>query len=150
MERLDLTAQKSSREAAVPTVLLLQSGAAEAQLVRFALAESDVPVRLVLAHSVAEGLDQLREIPRPSLVLLDLELPDGSGLSLLARLKLDALLRHIPVIVLTDSSSWDARVQAMQLGAIDYWLKPSSFERLIDMMRRLRRYLPQPQESAAR
>jgi DNA-binding response OmpR family regulator len=150
MKRFDHGEQISSSRVAVPTVLLVQPSVAEAQLVQFALAESDVPVRLVVAHSLAEGLSQLRVNPRPSLVLLDLELPDGSGLNLLTRLKVDTLLRHIPVIILTNGTSWDERAQAIQLGAIDYWLKPSSFERLIDMMRRLRRYLPQPQDSAVR
>jgi DNA-binding response OmpR family regulator len=150
MERFDHGEQISSSRVAVPTVLLVQPSVAEAQLVQFALAESDVPVRLVVAHSLAEGLSQLRANPRPSLVLLDLELPDGSGLNLLTRLKVDTLLRHIPVLILTNCTSWDEHAQAIQLGAIDYWLKPSSFERLIDMMRRLRRYLPQPQGSAVR
>jgi DNA-binding NtrC family response regulator len=45
------------------------------------------------------------------------------------------------VIIFTESTSWDERMQAMRLGATDYWLKPTSFERSIDMMRRLRRYL---------
>jgi CheY-like chemotaxis protein len=126
---------------AMPTVLLVQGTPADAQLVQLAMVEGDLSVRVVTAHSQAQALSQLNATERPGLILLDPELSDGSGYDFLTRIKTHSILRHIPVIILTDSTFWDDRVRAMQLGAIDYWLKPTSFERYIDMMRRLRRYL---------
>ena len=136
----------SSRSLA--TVLLVEDNPADAQLAQFALGESGLSARLVVAESATAVLERLGAGERPNLVLLDLDLDGSSGLELLSRLRSDAILRHLPVIILSNSSCWQERMRALKLGAIDYWIKPTSFERFIDMMARLRRYL-QPQDSRA-
>lgn len=76
----------------------------------------------------------------PCAVLLDVGLPDHSGLSVLDRLKRDARTRHIPVHVI---SSHDYQDTARALGAVGYMLKPVKREQLIEAFRNLETLLSQ-------
>jgi putative two-component system response regulator len=58
------------------------------------------------------------------LVLLDYNMPSMSGFDVLRRLQADARLREIPVIFLTGSVNGDDEIEALELGAMDYLLKP--------------------------
>ncbi|WP_337173247.1 response regulator [Paludisphaera sp.] len=70
----------------------------------------------------------------PSAVLLDVGLPDHSGLSVLDRIKHDARTRHIPVHVV---SGGDYVRAALELGAVGYMLKPVKREEIMEVLRRL-------------
>jgi two-component system phosphate regulon response regulator PhoB len=85
---------------------------------------------VLLAERGASGLDLARE-QRPDLVLLDLMLPDVSGLEICRHLKSDASLRTIPVIMLTARSEEIDRVVGFELGADDYVVKPFSVRELV-------------------
>ena len=87
----------------------------------------------VVATTAEEALDMAREL-RPSGVLLDLGLPDVSGLSVLERLKRDPQTRHIPVHVV---SGMERSQVAMELGAIGYVIKPATRERLVEAIQQL-------------
>ncbi|WP_204128565.1 response regulator, partial [Pseudomonas ogarae] len=66
--------------------------------------------------------------------LLDIGLPDVSGLSVLERLKRDPATRHIPVHVV---SGLERSQVAMELGAIGYVIKPATRERLVEAIQQL-------------
>jgi DNA-binding NtrC family response regulator len=66
-------------------------------------------------------------------VLLDVQLPDGSGLDLLAELKTAA--SHMAVVVITAHGSLSAAVDAMKAGADDYLVKPFAANRLLTTLR---------------
>lgn len=70
-----------------------------------------------------EGIDAVVEA-KPSLVLLDLDMPGTDGFEVLRRLKDDAATLSIPVIVLSGLHSPHDKVTAFDLGAIDYITKP--------------------------
>jgi CheY-like chemotaxis protein/signal transduction histidine kinase/CHASE3 domain sensor protein len=76
----------------------------------------------------------------PSAVLLDVGLPDHSGLSVLDRIKHDARTRHIPVHVV---SGGDYVRAALELGAVGYMLKPVKREELVEALHRLENRLEQ-------
>ena len=76
----------------------------------------------------------------PNAVVLDVGLPDHSGLSVLDRLKHDARTRHIPVHVV---SAGDYAQTAMALGAVGYMLKPVKRDQLADALRKLETRLEQ-------
>lgn len=61
---------------------------------------------------------------RPSVLLLDLNMPDVSGLEILSDVRDDPELKQLPVIVLTSSNDPETKVQALQLGATDFLSKP--------------------------
>ena len=66
--------------------------------------------------------------PRPSLILLDLNMPVMDGREVLNKIKQDKLLRHIPVIILTTSKAEEEINQAYMHGANAYMTKPVKYE----------------------
>ncbi len=80
-----------------------------------------------VAASGSAGLDRVRRQP-PDIVLLDLRLPDQSGLEVFEQLrKIDA---RIPVIFVTMAKTADTAIEAMKRGAFDYLNKPLDLQRL--------------------
>ncbi|MEX0744437.1 MAG: response regulator [Phycisphaeraceae bacterium] len=64
----------------------------------------------------------LRE--RPDVLLLDIYMPRVTGLEILARMRGDPVLKHIPVIVLTSADQAEIKLKALELGASDFLRKP--------------------------
>src|SRR5246500_2869980 len=83
--------------------------------------------RVEVAHTGAEGLQRVGDV-RPDVILLDLRLPDQSGLDILRQLRqIDA---RIPVVLVTVVRSADSAIEAMRHGAYDYLLKPIDLQKL--------------------
>ncbi|MDX1968068.1 MAG: response regulator [Planctomycetaceae bacterium] len=78
--------------------------------------------------------------PRPSMILLDLNLPGTDGRAVLRDIKANADLRQIPVIVFTTSEAPIDVEDCYQAGANTYVKKPVDFPSFIDAMRRLDQY----------
>ena len=91
---------------------------------------------VVEAATAAEGIDQLRRA-EPNVVLLDLGLPDGDGLSVLAATLPDT--PHIPVIVLSARGQEGDKVIALDNGADDYLTKPFGASELLARIRAVMR-----------
>jgi CheY-like chemotaxis protein/CHASE3 domain sensor protein len=89
--------------------------------------------RCVVAFAADESL-QMAEEYRPDAILLDVRLPDRSGLSVLQLLKDNPNTRHMPVHVVSASDSGEA---ALHLGAIGFALKPATREQLKEVFRKL-------------
>lgn len=87
----------------------------------------------VVAQTAEEALALANEL-RPNGILLDIGLPDVSGLSVLERLKRDPATRHIPVHVV---SGLERSQVALELGAIGYVIKPATRERLVEAIQQL-------------
>jgi hypothetical protein len=99
----------------------------------------DQRFRAVVATSAREGLLLAREVA-PSAILLDVHLPDGSGLGVLERLKSDPTTRHIPVHVISVA---DHAQRALELGAVGYDTKPVVRSQLLAALTRLEQRLSQ-------
>ncbi|WP_338514835.1 response regulator [Pseudomonas poae] len=93
----------------------------------------------LVAHGADEGYS-LAESLIPDAILLDMRLPDHSGLTVLQRLKENAGTRHIPVHVISVEDRVEA---AMHMGAIGYAVKPTTREELKDVFARLEAKLTQ-------
>jgi CheY-like chemotaxis protein/CHASE3 domain sensor protein len=105
--------------------------------VRFASILRDLAHELgfqcIIAHSAQDGLASVRTY-RPSAILLDINLPDQSGLTVLDQLKRNPDSRHIPVHV---ASVADYAREALERGAIGYALKPVARAELVVAFQRL-------------
>ncbi len=86
---------------------------------------------VLIGNTAGEALALARQY-LPSAVVLDIGLPDHSGLSVIDRLKTDVRTRHIPVHVI---SGHDHAKTALSLGAVGYMLKPVKREQLVEAFR---------------
>lgn len=80
-----------------------------------------------IAHSTQDAAD-LVEVMRPDLLLLDIQFPDGSGLSLLRRLRTENSATD--VVMVTAAKEVETLTEALRWGVFDYILKPLVFDRL--------------------
>lgn len=112
-------------------VLVIEDDAGFAQIL-FDLAH-ELKYSCLVAHSAADGLALAAQF-LPAAILLDMGLPDHPGLQVLQWLKDDPRTRHIPVHVVSADDSQEA---ALQMGAIDYALKPATREQLKAVFKKL-------------
>jgi two-component system nitrogen regulation response regulator GlnG len=101
-------------------------------------------LRVVTATSATEGI-ALADHCRPDLAAVSVLLPDGTGLHVFRQLQ--QLDSKLPVIVMTSGGGSGMAIEAMQMGAMDYLLKPMQVNDLVDLVRRgleIRRLMSEP------
>ncbi|GAA1969810.1 response regulator [Isoptericola halotolerans] len=124
-------------------VLLVEDDPGDVLMTREAFAEHKVANRLSVVSDGVSAMEFLRregdhaEAPRPDLVLLDLNLPRMDGREVLALVKEDPVLKHIPVVVLTTSEAEEDVLRSYALHANAYVTKPVDFERFIDVVQQI-------------
>jgi len=89
------------------------------------------PFRVTLAFDGAQALEALERDRDVRLVLLDLMMPNISGLDVLARIRSNPRWRDLPCVILTAAGQDAQRERAMSLGATDFMTKPFSPKRLL-------------------
>jgi len=90
-------------------------------------------VDLTVSTMGLDGIDAVRRL-RPDLVLLDMQLPDISGLELLRHMKNDDMLAAIPVIVVSADATAARIREALTLGALHYVTKPLDVARFLAVL----------------
>lgn len=127
-------------------LLLVEDNPADVMLTREAIAEWKVPARL---HVAVDGVDALamlrRQGPyesavRPDLILLDLNLPRKDGREVLAEVKTDAVLRSIPVVVLTTSQADPDIRRCYELCANAYVVKAADLDQFFRAMQSIEEF----------
>jgi CheY-like chemotaxis protein/CHASE3 domain sensor protein len=96
--------------------------------------------RCLVAHGAADGFDLAQQF-LPDAILLDMRLPDSTGLDVLQRLKDSPQTRHIPIHVV--SAADNAQAAALHMGAIGYAQKPATRAELMQVFARLEEKLTQ-------
>lgn len=125
-------------EAARPVhILLVEDSPGDARLTLEVLKQSKLHVNLAVVKDGVEGLDYLcrqgayADASRPDLILLDLNLPRLDGRELLARIKTNAELCDIPVVILTTSKAEEDILRAYALHANCYVTKPVDLDQFV-------------------
>lgn len=131
----------------VPIVLLVEDSHDDVDFARRALAKSGLELRLVVAQRGDDALALLRGPAdstgaawRPALVLLDLNTPGTSGREVLRRIKSDARLGTIPVVVLSTSGRREDVESCYRFGANSYHVKCDDFGRYQQLLRQIVEY----------
>lgn len=122
-------------------ILLVEDNPGDVDLTIEALREAKVHNEL---HVVSDGVEAIAYLRRqgahagaklPDLILLDLNLPKKDGREVLAEIKSDPDLKHIPVVVLTSSDSERDVLQSYRVHANCYLKKPTDLERFLEVVR---------------
>jgi two-component system, chemotaxis family, response regulator Rcp1 len=122
-------------------VLLVEDSPADVRLTREAFKDAKMHIGL---HVVSDGVEAMAFLdreeeyanaPRPDLILLDLNLPKKSGREVLEEIKENPLLKTIPVVILTTSSSEDDIMRSYFLHANCYISKPVNLEGFLKVVK---------------
>jgi CheY-like chemotaxis protein len=125
-----------AQQARALRLLHVEDNAGDVRLVAEALKETGRAHEIVAMPDGVEALHYLyrrgpyTDAPLPDLILLDINLPKKSGLELLAEIKSDADLKHLPVVVFTSSSAPRDVARAYDLHASCYIAKPAELDEL--------------------
>ncbi|MFC4122321.1 response regulator [Nonomuraea zeae] len=124
-------------------VLLVEDDQGDILLTKEAFDLNKVRNRLHVVNDGEQAMAFLRQeesyagVPRPDLILLDLNLPRMGGMEVLAEVKADAVLRTIPVVILTTSEAEEDILHSYRLHANAYVAKPVDFEQFIRVVRQI-------------
>ncbi|MCX6678160.1 MAG: response regulator [Methanothrix sp.] len=121
-------------------ILLVEDNLEDAAVTKRVLSHNKLNKDLVIAARGKEALAALQNITKadlPQLILLDINLPDISGIDLLTSIKKDNNLRSIPVVILTGSNVDQDIQKSYDLGADSYLVKPISNDALMLVIKKL-------------
>jgi CheY-like chemotaxis protein len=124
-------------------VLLVEDDPGDVLMTREAFEHHKLGNTLHVVEDGVEALQFLRnegpyaDAPRPGLILLDLNLPRMDGREVLAEIKSDENLMHIPVVVLTTSAADEDIIRSYKLHANAYVTKPVTFNRFVEVVRQI-------------
>lgn len=127
-------------------VLLVEDNPADVRLTIEALKDAKVSNRLHVVDDGVAAMDFLRrvgryaDVPRPDLVLLDLNLPKRDGREVLNEIKTDEELLHIPVVVLTTSQAEQDILSSYRLQANAYVTKPVDLDQFLKVVRTIEEF----------
>ena len=127
-------------------ILLVEDNPGDVRLTIEGLNEGKVRNNLHVVRDGVEAVAFLRRqgafnnVPRPDLILLDLNLPRMDGREVLAEVKADPALKTIPVVVLTTSRAEQDVLQSYELQANCYITKPVDLEHFITVVRSIEEF----------
>lgn len=123
------------------TILLIEDNRGDIRLIQEALKNTTVQCQVMIARDGMEAMAYLRqdgeyaEAIRPDLILLDLNMPKKDGREVLAEIKADPALKHIPVIVLTTSRNEEDIFKSYDLHVNCYISKSRNLPELFKIVR---------------
>lgn len=113
------------------TVLLVEDNEMNRDMLTRRLTKRGYAVEI--AEDGQEAVERIGTV-RPDVVLMDMSLPRMDGLEATRRIKADAGLRNIPIIVLTANATVTDKENALQAGCDDFETKPVNFPQLLEKM----------------
>ncbi len=145
------------REGRPAEIMLVEDNRGDALLAARAFRQAEIDNNLTVAETGEKAMAMLRRegeyagLGLPDIILLDLNLPMMSGKDVLAAIKGDDALRHIPVIILSSSSAAPDISGSYELHANAYIVKPLNLENFSDVVHSIEQFffmlavLPEPE-----
>jgi two-component system, chemotaxis family, response regulator Rcp1 len=133
----------TDRESAVVEILLVEDSQDDADLMSDALREGSLNPHITVVDNGEDAIDflyrrgEFSAAREPDLVLLDLSLPRKNGHEVLAEIKQDALLRRIPIVILTSERDENAIRLAYDLYANCCVTKPADQEQFMQAVKKI-------------
>lgn len=123
-------------------ILLVEDDQVDVMTVKRALEDIHVTNPVLNQENGEEALKFLRDPDneKPCIILLDLNMPIMNGIEFLQVIKQDALLKRIPVVVLTTSEEQPDKIKSFDLGVAGYMAKPVDYRQFVELMRTLDAY----------
>jgi CheY-like chemotaxis protein len=127
-------------------ILLVEDNPGDVRLTQEAFRQNKIRNKLNVVNDGEQALAYLRRqgpyagVARPGLILLDLNLPRVDGREVLAQIKSDPELRHIPVVILTTSQAEEDIVKSYALHANCYISKPVDLERFMQVVKEVEHF----------
>jgi len=125
------------RSSRVVTILLVEDDEVDVKALKWAFDKLKVANPLMVARDGIEALEMLRELPRPYLVITDINMPRMNGIELLRKIRESEQFRDSIVFVLTTSNDEQDKIDAYDLNVAGYMLKTdmgTSFQRAISLI----------------
>ncbi|MFC2130371.1 response regulator [Bacteroidota bacterium] len=122
-------------------ILLVEDNPGDARLAKEALKDSKIKNKLFWVDDGMKAMDFLnkkgeyKDVPRPDLILLDLNLPKKDGRQVLAEIKEDDNLKRIPVVVLTISKAEEDILKVYNLHANCFVTKPLDLDQFVHVVK---------------
>ena len=122
-------------------ILVVEDNAGDARLIREVLNNDKVFASLHMTKDGVEAMDFLRNkgnyrnSPKPDLIILDLNLPRKDGREVLAEIKNDDKLKHIPIVIMTISQAEEDILKSYNLHANCYITKPIDLNQFIKVVK---------------
>jgi len=127
-------------------ILLVEDNLGDVRLTKEALKDAKVLNEVYVVQDGVEAMQFLHKkgsfssVPQPDLILLDLNLPKKDGREVLAEIKQDPKLKHIPVVILTTSKADEDIIKTYNLHANAYITKPVDLNRFIEIIHTLEEF----------
>jgi two-component system, chemotaxis family, response regulator Rcp1 len=136
----------TSQSSRLVEILLVEDNPGDVRLTQEALKDAKVRNRL---HAVSDGVEavaflrregRFKDVARPDLILLDLNLPRMDGREVLAIIKEDPDLRRIPVVIITSSAAEQDIARAYNLHANCYVTKPLDVDQFMHVVKTIEEF----------
>ncbi|MEN6329604.1 MAG: response regulator [Methanobacteriaceae archaeon] len=127
-------------------ILLIEDNPGDIRLVKEVFKDAKLHNNLQVALDGEEAMKMLRQeseyfkLPRPDLILLDLNLPKKNGREVLREIKEDKTLKCIPVVILTTSNAEDDLIETYKLDANCYITKPVDLDEFIKVVKSIQNF----------
>ena len=121
-------------------ILLVEDNPADARLIKEVFKDTKTKNRLYVVKDGVEAMAFLNQefeytdIPRPDVILLDLNLPRKDGREVLKELKEDDVLKRVPIVILTTSSAEEDIIKTYNNHANCYITKPVDFDQFLKVI----------------
>lgn len=122
-------------------ILLVEDSKADVRLTREALKDGKLKINLDVVYDGEEALvflkkqGKYKDVLKPDLILLDLNMPKKEGKEVLREIKIDKDLKRIPVVILTVSKDEEDIIKSYDLGANCFITKPVGLEQFIKVVK---------------